>query len=154
MNQLKDPAEFSRTAEFRRVSAEFNSLWKHIIPSRSHLQLHYPQADPCGQASRTGCHSLVLHQEGTSYYHLYTALCIRAAYWLFPLARRTLSKRYSSGELQTSVLALFIFPANWWPSCCHRNCSMSTPTLLCLQHSRQPSTCPSFPMSHATFLSY
>lgn len=55
------------TTEFRDVSLELNSPWKHIIYSPSHLRIHYLYEDPCGQASRTGCHSSALRQEGPFY---------------------------------------------------------------------------------------
>lgn len=55
------------TTEFREVSLELNSPWKHIIYSPSHLRIHYLYEDPCGRASRTGCHSSALRQEGPFY---------------------------------------------------------------------------------------
>lgn len=96
VNQLKLSPLFNWTAEFRKVSDTFISLGKFIIYLRSQLQHYQPQAGPCRQASRTACHSSVLHHWATFYYHLHTALGFWTAYRLFPLARKILSKRYSS----------------------------------------------------------
>lgn len=87
VNQLKLSPLFNWTAEFRKVSDTFISLGKFIIYSRSQLQHYQPQADPCRQASRTACHSPVLHHEATFYYHLHTALCFWTVYRLFPTSK-------------------------------------------------------------------
>lgn len=87
--------------------------------------------------------------EGTFGYHLHAALCICAGYRLFPLEQGGPFPRdtHQVTSKQESLHCLS-FLLNWWPSCCHRNCSTSTLTLLCLQHTMQSSTCPSFPVSY------
>lgn len=116
--------------------------------SESHLQPYYP----CRQASRTGCHSSVLHQEGTSYCYLHTVPSIHTKYRMFPLGRRTLSRAtHQKRPNQEALCCLSFLLIDGLHAA--TNCSMSTLTLLCLQHTRQPPVCPSFPTSHTPSLS-
>lgn len=95
----------------------------------------------------------MLHQEGTSYCYLHRVPCICTKYRMFPLVRRTLRRATHQKIPNQEALHCLSFLLNDGLRAA-TNCSTTTVTLLCLQHTRQYPVCPSSSTFHTPSLSY